>query len=216
MHVPCLVVDGTSYWLDLQIVDTTPDVILKLTGIGVNDASATCGGGSGGMTADSCISSGQYWCDGVCQASPCASDSCNDCSCAEYANANPFECGSTGALNFRITWSDTNDVDLHVVYNNGEEEIYFSMPAGSMTGGELDVDANAACWDVVSNPVENIYYESPPAGQYVMKVCGYESCGSPSSSVTAQILQNGTVVWEETLNISTWDNSCVDVYSFSL
>jgi uncharacterized protein YfaP (DUF2135 family) len=134
----------------------------------------------------------------------------------EYASSRPDECGQTGDVNFRLTWNDLNDVDLHVVYNNGSdviEEIDYSHKVG-VAGGELDVDANAGCSANVTNQaVENIFYQDPGPGTYTMKVCGYKACGTDSSSVTAQILAGGSAVWQGRVSVSQWGNNCVDVHT---
>jgi hypothetical protein len=78
-----------------------------------------------------CMSVGGVWVNDACRGS--SSDfSCNDCSCSEYAITHPDECGRTADLNFRLTWNDTNDVDIHVVYDSGaiSEEIYRNERTG--------------------------------------------------------------------------------------
>jgi hypothetical protein len=191
LSIPCLKIAGQTYWADLEIVPATGQVLLRLKDFGVGsqctDGSSNNGGGA-----------------------------CSDCSCPDYAASHPDECGQTGDLTFRFTWNDLNDVDLHVVYYNGSdltEEIYYNHKVG-VAGGELDVDANAGCSNNVTNQaVENIFYQDPGPGTYTMKVCGYESCGSNSSSVTAQILVGGSVVWEDQIGVSQWGNNCVDVHT---
>ena len=49
----------------------------------------------------------------------------------------------TGDIQISVSWSDTADVDLHVIDPNGEE-IYYSHP-DAVSGGTLDLDGNAAC-----------------------------------------------------------------------
>ncbi len=186
LSIPCLKIGGQTYWADLEIVPASGQVLLRLKGFGVG--SQCTGGGS----------------------------ICVDCSCPDYAASHPGECGQTGDLTFRITWNDLNDVDLHVVYYNGSdlsEEIYYSHKQG-VIGGELDVDANANCSsNVTDRAVENIFYQDPGPGTYTMKVCGYTSCGTGSSSVTAQILVGGSVVWQGQVSVSQWGNNCVDVHT---
>lgn len=148
-------------------------------------------------------------------------NACTDCSCPDYAAAHPQECGHTGRLNFRIIWYDTNDVDLHVQYlvnNQVVEEIDFSNEEGTETHGRIDVDANAGCEDVMNNPVENIYFDSPPVGTYKVIVCGYEQCDTdhPSSRVTVQALVDGHVIWQREITLSQWDNSCQTVYEYQV
>ncbi len=55
-----------------------------------------------------------------------------------------------------IAWDNINDLDLHVIEPPNGEEISFSHRKSS-SGGELDVDMNAAterCFE----PCENIYW----------------------------------------------------------
>jgi hypothetical protein len=49
----------------------------------------------------------------------------------------------TGDIQISVSWSDTADVDLHVIDPNNEE-IYWSH-RNAASGGTLDLDANAAC-----------------------------------------------------------------------
>ncbi|MBN2232904.1 MAG: hypothetical protein JW781_08820 [Deltaproteobacteria bacterium] len=143
-------------------------------------------------------------------------DTCNDCSCPDYAITHPDECGQSANLNFRLTWNDTNDVDIHVVYDSGaiSEEVYWSERDGFFSGGELDVDANAACYDLVQHAVENIYFQDPAPGTYTLKVCGYGICDSGSTTaVTAQMIEDGVITWQQQVDVSEWDNNCVEVYT---
>lgn len=49
----------------------------------------------------------------------------------------------SGDIQISVSWSDSADVDLHVIDPNGEE-IYFGHK-NAASGGVLDLDANAAC-----------------------------------------------------------------------
>jgi hypothetical protein len=49
----------------------------------------------------------------------------------------------TGDIQISVSWSDTADVDLHIIDPNNEE-IYWSH-RNAASGGTLDLDANAAC-----------------------------------------------------------------------
>jgi hypothetical protein len=49
----------------------------------------------------------------------------------------------TGDIQISVAWTDSADVDLHVIDPNGEQ-IYFGH-RNSASGGTLDLDANAAC-----------------------------------------------------------------------
>lgn len=148
-----------------------------------------------------------------------STNTCDDCSCAEFAAANPEQCGRTGSLNFRLTWHDKNDVDLHVVYSGdaGNEEIDYNTTTGPITGGELDIDSNGACsYNITENPVENVVFDNPPSGAYEFKVCGYSNCiGGAASTATLQALSNGTVFWESNITVNQWANHCQSVYTYN-
>ena len=82
----------------------------------------------------------------------------------------------TGKLQVSCSWNRLNDVDLHLVEPNGEEIYYGDSVSDS--GGELDVDSNAACIiDEINN--ENITYSEEDVvqnGEYIVRVDFYESC----------------------------------------
>jgi hypothetical protein len=189
--IPCLKLKGSTertYSVTLQNLGNA--LVVTSVGQGISDCCDTSGG------------------EGT---------TCGDCSCPDYAASHSAECGRTGSLNFRITWHDRNDVDLHVRYTGapGSEEIYYANSTGSLTGGELDVDSNAGCSSNVSgNPVENVVYDIPPAGTYEVRVCGYANCiGGGASNVTVQALSTGTVFWESTMTVGQWGNTCTTVYT---
>lgn len=77
----------------------------------------------------------------------------------------------TGAITISMLWSTTDDLDLHV-YTPGGEEIYFSYPVSS-DGGTLDVDMQAYEDEIVASPVENVYFQTPLAGNYQIYVVDY-------------------------------------------
>jgi len=86
------------------------------------------------------------------------------------------------------------------------------------TGGlelYLDVDTNAGSSSYVTfHGVESIVYDNPPAGTYVLKICGYEHyTGQPASTtVRAPVLRGGAVVFDQNIPISTWNgnSNCTD------
>lgn len=79
--------------------------------------------------------------------------------------------GSIGEVTITLAWQTTDDLDLHIVEPSGEI-IYFENKV-SRSGGRLDIDKNAD--DVlISNPIENVFYESsPPRGKYGISVHYY-------------------------------------------
>ncbi len=79
-----------------------------------------------------------------------------------------------GNLRVSLGWDTPTDVDLHVIEPSGEE-IYYSHK-NSATGGYLDLDSNAGCGiDNVNQ--ENVFWELPPSGEYIVRVDYWSSCG---------------------------------------
>jgi hypothetical protein len=106
----------------------------------------------------------------------------------------------TGDLAFRLRWSNSTDLDLHVIEPSGEH-IYFAHRT-SATGGQLDVDSNSGCSGTSSSPVENVYWPTgrAPRGNYEYYVDHW--CGS-SASYTVQVLRGGTVVNSQSGSLSS-------------
>jgi hypothetical protein len=86
----------------------------------------------------------------------------------------------TGDVQVSVTWDTSADVDLHVV-EPSSEEIYYGHKL-SNTGGELDLDSNAACaGDNVRN--ENITWpNTPPSGTYTVRVNYWDDCGAVATN----------------------------------
>merc|ERR1719373_1141939 len=83
------------------------------------------------------------------------------------------ESAQTGEITASLVWNGRSDLDLHAwvaLKSGGSEHIYFSQKSG--TGGKLDVNANAS--RVVQDPVENIFWDKPPAGTYWVWVHNYQ------------------------------------------
>jgi len=100
----------------------------------------------------------------------------------------------TGDVQVTLSWSDINDLDLHVIDPNGEEVYYGNRM--STTGGTLDVDANAACNNTTTSPKENIFWPAgtAPSGTYTVQVVFFRGCGDspgPSSGVTVGVHVDG-------------------------
>jgi uncharacterized protein YfaP (DUF2135 family) len=84
----------------------------------------------------------------------------------------------TGDVQITLDWESDADIDLHVIDPFGEE-IWFEHEL-SESGGELDVDANAGCQDLMNTPVENVFWPTggAPRGEYQVFVEYYEECNS--------------------------------------
>ena len=96
----------------------------------------------------------------------------------------------TGDVQVTLSWDRDSDVDLHVV-DPGGEEIYYGHQA-SASGGELDLDSNAACrTDGVRN--ENVTWPAgaAPRGVYTVRVNYWDSCGAQATNYTVRVNNGG-------------------------
>lgn len=124
------------------------------------------------------------------------SDGNNNFSEYQYLVVNLMQAG-TGLLQVSLSWDQLNDVDLHLIDPNGEE-IYYGNPT-SATGGQLDVDSNAACSiDEINN--ENIFYEDSadvtiPYGEYEVLVDLWSNCNIvPDTNYTIVVYYGGNLI----------------------
>jgi hypothetical protein len=110
---------------------------------------------------------------------------------------------SSGDIQITLKWDGINDLDLHVIEPSGER-IYFQNKSTS-SGGQLEVDANAACQTVMNNPVENIYWPSgrAPEGRYEVLVHYFSNCGDPyETPFIVEVLVDGELhFFENTISI---------------
>lgn len=90
----------------------------------------------------------------------------------------------TGDIQISVSWSDSSDVDLHVIDPSNEELYYGHKTAAS--GGTLDLDSNAACSKntladgsraFLSN--ENIVWPTGQgaSGTYTVRLTYWSACG---------------------------------------
>lgn len=73
----------------------------------------------------------------------------------------------TGDVAFRLHWEGEDDLDLHVQEPSGEELSFLWRKSES--GGQLDVDCNAAPDQICKAPIENVFWpvgQAPP-GRYL-------------------------------------------------
>jgi hypothetical protein len=100
-----------------------------------------------------------------------------------------FAVGFSGDVQVSVSWDAPSDVDLHVVEPSGEELWYGN--AASATGGQLDVDSNAAC-AIDGRQIENIRWPGrAPAGSYTVRVDYWDSCGVARTNYLVTV-RNGT------------------------
>jgi hypothetical protein len=86
-----------------------------------------------------------------------------------------FAVATSGDAQISVSWDAPSDVDLHAVEPSGEE-IYYGHST-SVTGGQLDVDSNAAC-AIDGRQIENIRWPGQaPRGAFTVRVDYWDSCG---------------------------------------
>jgi hypothetical protein len=110
-------------------------------------------------------------------------------------NAGSNEKLGTGDIQVTLRWDGPADIDLEVVDPFGES-IWFENPI-SVSGGELDVDANAGCEEEARNPVENIFWPvgQAPEGPYEVYVYYFLECdGSGPTDYEVTVRVDGQVV----------------------
>lgn len=98
----------------------------------------------------------------------------------------------TGDVQVTVSWDTDSDVDLHVIDPEGWE-IYWGNRQ-SPSGGELDLDSNAACSiDGVRN--ENITWGvgTAPQGPYTVRVDYWSSCDVSATNYTVLINNGGEI-----------------------
>ncbi|MBK7348977.1 MAG: hypothetical protein IPI92_03830 [Gemmatimonadetes bacterium] len=104
----------------------------------------------------------------------------------------------TGDIQVSVAWTDTADVDLHIVDPDGGH-LYFGNKTVP-SGGNLDLDANAACSKntlpdgsqaYVSN--ENIYWPTggAPNGSYTIYLDYWSDCGVAQTDWVVTVQQQG-------------------------
>ena len=89
----------------------------------------------------------------------------------EFSRRLAREEAKTGEITVSLMWNDYNDLDLGIHDPSGEL-VYFKNKQGRH--GELDVDMNVENYDS-REPVENIYYQNPPEGEYTILVQHYSN-----------------------------------------
>ena len=89
--------------------------------------------------------------------------------------------GEIGDLTVSLLWDTTDDLDLFVIEPDGTR-VGPGSPE-SKNGGILDVDANFEI--ITPNPMENIYWDSPPKGNYII----YISCYQPRETRKGRIIK---------------------------
>lgn len=107
----------------------------------------------------------------------------------------------SGEIQVTLLWDNDNDQDLHVFEPNGNE-IWYSSPGPSATGGRLDRDDNVGVCGGDSEPggVENIFWPTgttPARGTYRVDVVEYNRCANPAQW-TAEVRVGGQLITRQT------------------
>ena len=97
----------------------------------------------------------------------------------------------TGTLQISLSWNSVTPYDLDLrVKEPGGEEIYYGRTQSS-SGGSYDRDNR--CSSYVAGKSENIYWTTPPGGQYDIFVDLYSRCSSTSTTMPfeVRVVNNG-------------------------
>ncbi len=91
-----------------------------------------------------------------------------------------------GDIQVSVTWNTDADVDLHVVDPLGQEVYYGNRMTAQ--GGELDIDANAAC-STSTLFQENIGWQpgTAPSGEYIVRLDYWSACSAASTDYTVTV-----------------------------
>lgn len=83
--------------------------------------------------------------------------------------------GERGDITINLAWESTDDLDLYLKDPCGNQ-IYFDARSNDCNGGSgyLDLDANADEHNLISDPQENIYWNEPSTGEYLVYVHFYK------------------------------------------
>lgn len=100
-----------------------------------------------------------------------------------------YNAGS-GDIQISIMWSNYNDIDLWVEYNDGyfTEQIGWNNKVGN-SGGYLDIDANI--YPSTNKPIENIFFAKAPRGSYSIYVNYYHQWDNAGSTPVLIRIKNG-------------------------
>ena len=110
---------------------------------------------------------------------------------ADFAARLEREHAHEGAVTAALIWWNRNDLDLHVI-DPAREEIFFAHRK-AQSGGELDVDMNAA-GPSSDEPIEHVFFPQggAPAGHYKVYVVHYANKGGlDPTAYKVDVMANG-------------------------
>ncbi len=83
--------------------------------------------------------------------------------------------GLRGDITVNLSWETTDDLDL-IIVDPCENQVYYKNREDTCNNGYgyLDLDANANDDDLLNNPQENIYWNDPAPGKYLVYVSFYK------------------------------------------
>lgn len=84
-----------------------------------------------------------------------------------------------GALTATLAWAGPVDLNLFVIDPFGQP-VSWSAPE-SLSGGQLQIDANTGCQTISAEPVEHIYWPQIVPGDYQIWVWAQNGCGASGS-----------------------------------
>lgn len=136
------------------------------------------------------------------------------CPSAEpFASAEP-QLG-TGDIQATLRWTTTDDLDLAVTDPSGQVVYYGTRSIPS--GGQLDVDANAACSGTINSPIENVFWPptQAPQGSYSVAVNLFSRCTGDAAAIPFELrlLVQGNI---QTLSGSVSEANPVATFPFTL
>ena len=99
-----------------------------------------------------------------------------------------------GYIRISLSWSNHDDLDLHLIEPKGNEIYFANRGVVSRAGGVLDVDMNAGS-GTTRQPVENICYSGKPKdnGEYKVVIHQYNKRESQDTGFTVEIECEGNV-----------------------
>ncbi len=132
-----------------------------------------------------------------------------------YLRDEPLQ-GTAGKLRVNLAWNTTDDLDLHVETPNGTISYNKKIVEYQGVIGELDIDKNAS-GEFVSNPQENVNWDSIPLGKHTIRVNLYKSREKAKVPFTITVLnENGDGrIYNSYVEVGTIPNRSVASFEFT-